>query len=106
MSHFQPLLTSLDNFQAQFERLEGKESELLELRDKFVSTLAAIPDHSADVLNKDSALYRQSLCVRQSIEQSIDDWASHWEQSSPMRALSEAFADRVIFLVFWQGQCR
>ncbi len=30
MSHFQPLLTSLDNFQAQFERLEGKESELLE----------------------------------------------------------------------------
>ena len=36
MSHFQPLLTSLDNFQAQFERLEGKESELLELRDKFV----------------------------------------------------------------------
>ena len=100
MSHFQPLLTSLDNFQAQFERLEGKESELLELRDKFVSTLAAIPDHSAEVLNKDSALYRQSLCVRQSIEQSIDDWASRWEQSSPMRALSEAFADRVIFLVF------
>ena len=46
MSHFQPLLTSLNHFQMQFENLEGKESELLALRDEFISTLTAIADNS------------------------------------------------------------
>lgn len=100
MEHFQPLLASLESFQAQFERLEGQESELLALRDRFVSTLAAIPASNDTALNEESALYQQNLRLRQALEQSINHWAERWEQTSPMRALSDAFADRVIFLVF------
>ena len=100
MEHVQPLLASLESFQAQFERLEGQESELLALRDRFVSSLAAIPASNDTALNEESALYQQNLRLRQALEQSISDWASRWEQASPMRVLSETFADRVIFLVF------
>lgn len=100
MEHFQPLLASLESFQTQFERLEGQESELPALRDRFVSTLAAIPAGNDTALNEESSLYQQNLRLRQALEQSISDWAERWEQTSPMRALSEAFADRVIFLVF------
>lgn len=100
MGHFQPMLTSLKDFQVQFERLEGQESELLALKDRFISTLKAIPANNDTALCKESTLFQQNLSLRQALEQSIKNWAERWEQTSPMRALSEAFADRVIFLVF------
>ena len=65
-----------------------------------VESLSAASNQIDGKLRKESSLYQQSLSVKNSIEQSIQSWATGWEQASPMRSLSESFEDRLIFLVY------
>ncbi|MGI9549179.1 MAG: GTPase [Bdellovibrionales bacterium] len=95
-----PFFHSLNNFQADFERLENKENELMAHKNNLVKSLQQVSLGDSASLNQQSSLYQQSQTVKAVINESIDSWARTWSEASPIREFSDSFANKLIFLVF------
>ncbi|WP_318412647.1 dynamin family protein [Photobacterium leiognathi] len=98
--HQNPFITALETFDADFRAVSGKEEALKHKKDVLQETLRQALNVKFSKINHDNKLYQLSEQLKRSVLLSIDEWEQKLEAASPMKALSEQYQDRVIFLVF------
>lgn len=98
--HQNPFITALETFDADFRAVSGKEEALKHKKDVLQETLRQALNVKFSKINHDNKLYQLSEQLKKSVLLSIDEWEQKLEAASPMKALSEQYQDRVIFLVF------
>ncbi|MCD9472610.1 dynamin family protein [Photobacterium phosphoreum] len=98
--HQNPFITALETFDADFRAVSGKEEALKHKKDALQETLRKALSVKFSKINQDNKLYQLSEQLKKSVLLSIDEWDQKLEAASPMKALSEQYQDRVIFLVF------
>lgn len=98
--HHNPFITALETFDADFRAVSGKEEALKHKKDALQETLRQALSVKFSKINQDNKLYQLSEQLKKSVLLSIDEWDQKLEAASPMKALSEQYQDRVIFLVF------
>ena len=98
--HHNPFITALETFDADFRAVSGKEDALKHKKDALQETLRQALSVKFSNINQDNKLYQLSEQLKKSVLLSIDEWDQKLEAASPMKALSEQYQDRVIFLVF------
>ncbi|NVO99136.1 50S ribosome-binding GTPase, partial [Photobacterium damselae subsp. damselae] len=98
--HQNPFITALETFDADFRAVSGKEEALKHKKDVLQETLRQALNVKFSKINHDNKLYQLSEQLKKSVLLSIDEWEQKLEAALPMKALSEQYQDRVIFLVF------
>lgn len=100
MSSNNPFLTALDKFQSDFKYVSDKEQDLVAIKSALVAELTEAEQFSSEQINEQHPLFKLAMQLKSSVYQGVSRWDAKLEDASPMRALSEQFADRVILLVF------
>ncbi|HIF9179189.1 TPA: dynamin family protein [Photobacterium damselae] len=100
MMHRNQFIEALETFDADFRAVSGKEEVLKHKKDALQDTLRQALSVKFSKINQDNKLYQLSEQLKKSVLLSIDEWDQKLEAASPMKALSEQYQDRVIFLVF------
>lgn len=100
MSNSNPFLTALEKFKSDFKYISDKEQDLVEIKSALVVELTQADQFSSKQINEQHPLFKLATKLKSSIHQGVSSWDEKLEEASPMRALSEQFADRVILLVF------
>ncbi|TLX46091.1 hypothetical protein C1E24_15090 [Pseudoalteromonas phenolica] len=93
-------LNALDKFNSDFKYISDKEQDLVAIKSALVAELTQADEFSSKQINEQHPLFKLATKLKFSINQSVINWDKKLEEASPMRALSEQFADRVILLVF------
>lgn len=100
MTNSNPFLTALDKFNSDFKYISNKEQDLVAIKSALVAELTQADQFSGKQINEQHPLFKLATQLKSSIYQGVLSWDAKLEEASPMRALSEQFADRVILLVF------
>jgi predicted GTPase len=100
MSSNNPFLAALDKFQSDFKYVSDKEQDLVAIKSALVDELTEAAKFSSEKINEEHPLFQLAMQLKSSVNQGVLHWDVKLEEASPMRALSEQFADRVILLVF------
>ncbi|HAS8389030.1 TPA: hypothetical protein I7701_19930 [Vibrio vulnificus] len=100
MTNSNPFLTALDKFNSDFKYISDKEQDLVAIKSALVAELTQADQFSGKQINEQHPLFKLATQLKFSIYQGVLSWDAKLEEASPMRALSEQFADRVILLVF------
>lgn len=100
MNNVNPFLNALDKFQSDFKYISDKEQDLVAIKSALVAELTQADRFSCKKINEKHPLFRMATQLKSSVYQRVFSWDEKLEEASPMRALSEQFADRVILLVF------
>ncbi|WP_120458843.1 dynamin family protein [Vibrio parahaemolyticus] len=100
MTNSNPFLTALDKFNSDFKYISDKEQDLVAIKSALVAELTQADQFSGKQINEQHPLFKLATQLKSSIYQGVLSWDAKLEEASPMRALSEQFADRVILLVF------
>jgi predicted GTPase len=95
-----PFLSALEQFQSNFKYISDKEQDLIKIKSALVEQLTLADQFSDQKINQEHPLFKLAQHLKSSINHSVQCWDTKLEESLPMRALSEQFADRVILLVF------
>jgi predicted GTPase len=95
-----PFICALSDFDADFKIVSNQETDLLQRKSKLRTDIEKLLILNQDAINKDNILVKLSNELKQSIENAFEDWDTKLNESLPMKALSDQFADRIIFLVF------
>ncbi|HIF9164000.1 TPA: dynamin family protein [Photobacterium damselae] len=100
MMHRNQFIEALETFDADFRVVSGKEEALKHKKDALQDALRQALSVKFSRINQDNKLYQLSEQLKKSVSLSIDEWDQKLEAASPMKALSEQYQDRIIFLVF------
>ncbi|HHX8684544.1 dynamin family protein [Vibrio diabolicus] len=100
MTNSNPFLTALEKFKSDFKYISDKEQDLVAIKSALVVELTQAAQFSSKQINEQHPLFKLATQLKASIYQGVLSWDAKLEEASPMRALSEQFADRVILLVF------
>lgn len=100
MTNRNPFLTALDKFNSDFKYISDKEQDLVAIKSALVAELTQADKFSSKQINEQHPLFKLATQLKSSIYEGVLSWDAKLEEASPMRALSEQFADRVILLVF------
>ncbi|WP_440888370.1 dynamin family protein [Vibrio sp. WZ-1] len=100
MTNSNPFLTALEKFKSDFKYISDKEQDLVAIKSALVTELTQADQFSSKQINEQHPLFKLATQLKSSIYQGVLSWDAKLEEASPMRALSEQFADRVILLVF------
>ncbi|EJR0963009.1 TPA: dynamin family protein [Vibrio parahaemolyticus] len=100
MTNSNPFLTALEKFKSDFKYISDKEQDLAAIKSALVVELTQAAQFSSKQINEQHPLFKLATQLKSSIYQGVLSWDAKLEEASPMRALSEQFADRVILLVF------
>ena len=99
MNH-NPFLSALGQFSNDFELVANKESELLAKKNILEQKLEKSLLANNENINQESSLSKLTGVLKESVKVNLKNWNDALEDSLPMKALSEQFTDRIIFLVF------
>lgn len=100
MTNRNPFLNALDKFNSDFKYISDKEQDLVAIKSALVAELTQADKFSSKQINEQHPLFKLATQLKSSIYEGVLSWDAKLEEASPMRALSEQFADRVILLVF------
>jgi predicted GTPase len=94
-----PFVKTISSFKTDLNVVAQKGHTLITFRDDLITKLKnnVIPPNK---LSKESELVKLSEGLSHIINDSITNWMSGWDASTPMRELSEQYSDRIILLVF------
>jgi predicted GTPase len=94
-----PFVKTLSSFKADLNVVAQKGNTLITYRDDLIAKLNnnVIPPNK---LSKQSELVKLSEGLSLIINDSITNWMTNWDASTPMRELSEQYSDKIILLVF------
>lgn len=94
-------LESLSGFNANFSKVSSMENELLERKEKLKKRLEVIIcGASFSIADKNNMLLDLINELKASTQRSVKVWDIKLQESLPMKALSDQYADRIIFLIF------
>ncbi|CAA6819769.1 MAG: Unknown protein [uncultured Thiotrichaceae bacterium] len=99
MSTLNSLSEAVSDFHDDFKNISADEANLMKVRDDFVEKIK-LTVNSQSRLRKENPLSKVTNEVSNKITTMISNWAVDWDASQSSRDLSEAFGDKVVFLVF------
>lgn len=94
-------LESLNDFNADLFKVSSMEDELLRAKKQLEERLNVIINGAnLSIADKNNILLKSINELKASTQRSIKAWDNKLQKSLPMKALSEQYADRIIFLIF------
>ncbi|MGL5290732.1 MAG: dynamin family protein [Vibrionaceae bacterium] len=100
MSNKHLFLNALKKFESDFKYIYDKEQDLVAIKSALVQELTQAGQFKQLQLSEAHPLFKLAQQIKLSVKHAAALWDAKLEEASPMRALSEQFADRVILLVF------
>lgn len=92
---------ALSKFDGDFSRLNDREKELSKIRaDLEIRLQTILRKDITGEQNKNSEIHQSSTALLKALADSMSKWSDAFKALSPMKALSEQYSDKVIFLVF------
>lgn len=94
---------ALDQFEQHLVRLAAQQGELNKLQteqDVLIKKMKASAQFDHNKLNKHSPIVKATSELTRSMDQAIKDWKKQVDAARPMQALSSAYQQKVVFLVF------
>lgn len=99
MNFEQRFIAEMDKYKFISEGMSSDLQRLDDWREGLTAALNAEP-MSSPGLKSSGALAKQVGEVRKQIKDSMRSWSKAWASREPMKALSDSFGDKAIFLVF------
>lgn len=94
-------IESINNFSDDFSKVSSIEDEILKHKEKLKENLEKLLQSSTfSISEKNNLLLNSINDLKASTKSNISSWNKKSSDLLPMKALSEQYADRIIFLVF------